>query len=179
MRLVYVTASFPYGVGEAYFESELAELERLGWDVLVIPRSTRGMSSSLGAPRHWQVRSGWVLSPQIVARALQRIGRSPRRAWTAIALLRGDPAHLLRNLVVVPKGLWLAGVAEEWGADHIHAHWASTTATMAMIAAQSSELPWRFTAHRWDIADGNLIASKVRHASFARTISATGLQSLF
>ncbi len=49
---------------------------------------------------------------------------------------------------------------------------------MAMMASKSSGIPWSFTAHRWDIDDGNLIASKVGSASFARVISRAGLALL-
>ena len=54
---------------------------------------------------------------------------------------------LLKNLAVYPKGLWLARLAREWRADHIHAHWAATTATMALVASEFSGIPWSFTAH--------------------------------
>lgn len=178
MRLLYVTAKFPYGRGEAYFEPELAELVANGWEVLVVPRSTHGAKRGLVVSHGWDVKPARVVSRGICAKATRRFMGTPRRAVAAIAVLRHDPFHLLKNLAVVPKAMWLADLAERWGADHIHAHWAGTTATMAMIAARLTGLSWSFTAHRWDIADGNLVAAKVRSASFARTISEEGLRSL-
>jgi len=82
----------------------------------------------------------------------------------------------VKNLTIVPKALWLAGVAARWNADHIHCHWAGTTATMAMLASQLSGIPWSLTAHRWDIVENNLLATKVRSASFVRFISEDGLR---
>jgi glycosyltransferase involved in cell wall biosynthesis len=81
----------------------------------------------------------------------------------------------LKNLAIVPKALWLADVAARWKADHIHCHWAGTTATMAMLASERSGIPWSLTAHRWDIVENNLLAAKVRSASFVRFISEDGL----
>ncbi|MBE3576266.1 MAG: glycosyltransferase [Limnochordales bacterium] len=45
-----------------------------------------------------------------------------------------------------------------------------------MVASEVSGVPWSFTAHRWDIIEGNLIARKSAHATFARFISQSGLQ---
>jgi glycosyltransferase involved in cell wall biosynthesis len=82
----------------------------------------------------------------------------------------------LKNLTIVPKALWLAAVAAQWKADHIHCHWAGTTATMAMLASKLSGIPWSLTAHRWDIVENNLLAAKARSASFVRFISEDGLR---
>jgi glycosyltransferase involved in cell wall biosynthesis len=79
-------------------------------------------------------------------------------------------------LAIVPKALWLADVARRWKADHIHCHWAGTTATMAMLASSLSRVPWSLTLHRWDIVENNLLAAKVRTASFARFICRDGLR---
>jgi glycosyltransferase involved in cell wall biosynthesis len=45
-----------------------------------------------------------------------------------------------------------------------------------MLASRVSEIPWSFTTHRWDIVENNLLAAKVRSASFARFISEDGLR---
>jgi glycosyltransferase involved in cell wall biosynthesis len=39
-----------------------------------------------------------------------------------------------------------------------------------------SGIPWSLTAHRWDIVENNLLAVKVRSASFVRFISEDGLR---
>lgn len=175
MRIIYVTANFPYGGGEAYLESELSELVRQGFEVLVVPRSKGDLAPQVD-PEGWQLRPGRVVSPRILGAAAQEAVLHLRRAVAAISLLQGDGSHLLRNLAVTPKAMWLATLAQAWGAGHIHAHWAGTTATMAMVAAELTGIPWSFTAHRWDIEDGNLATAKVGHASFARVISQNGLR---
>lgn len=84
----------------------------------------------------------------------------------------------MKNLAVYPKGMWLASVVREWQAEHIHAHWASTTATMALVAGELAGVPWSFTAHRGDIAENNLLAQKARRAAFTRAIDGRGAQEL-
>lgn len=179
MRLIYVTSSLPYGPGEAFIIPEILELMRQGSEVLVVPMRPRGhvvheeavgfMASVVACP---------VACSQVAQGALFQAARWPLRSPRALLRLLGGGrlSVLLKNLAVYPKGLWLAGVALEWKADHIHAHWAAATATAAMIASEVSEIPWSFTAHRWDIVEGNLLAAKAKHASFARFISKSGLE---
>ena len=81
---------------------------------------------------------------------------------------------MAKNLAVYAKGLWLGGVARTWNADHIHAYWISTPATIAMVASIVSETPWSCTAHRADIDLDNLLAEKIKRAGFVRFISKSG-----
>ena len=47
-----------------------------------------------------------------------------------------------------------------------------------MLASEVSGVPFSFTAHRWDIAEDNLLATKVRAAAFARAIDRLGAEEL-
>ncbi len=97
----------------------------------------------------------------------------PSAPWPSI--FRGSNWQTVaKNLAVYPKGLWLGGVARSWQADHVHVHWISTPATIGMVASIVSQTPWSCTAHRVDIAMNNLLADKLRHASFTRFISHSG-----
>lgn len=180
-RVVYVTASLPYGDDERFVVPEIEELERQGVDVVICPRGwmtpyaesdTRHLLRQTLQPR--------LVSPGIIGTALREIGRSPRRAVRAIWQLRRSrsPSMLLKNLAVVPKGLWLGAYARRNGIKHLHAHWAGTTATLALIASMTSGVPFSFTAHRWDIAEDNLLETKVRAAAFARAIDRLGAEEL-
>jgi colanic acid/amylovoran biosynthesis glycosyltransferase len=75
---------------------------------------------------------------------------------------------------VLPKALWLASVATLWKADHMHCHWAGTTATMTLIASKLSGIPWSLTAHRSDIVGNNLLVDKAKSARTVRAISEDG-----
>ena len=84
----------------------------------------------------------------------------------------------LKNLAVAPKALWLAALARSLRAEHIHAHWAGTTASAALIASRVSGTPWSFTAHRWDIDEDNVLGRKTAEASFARAIDRLGAEQV-
>jgi colanic acid/amylovoran biosynthesis glycosyltransferase len=96
------------------------------------------------------------------------------RALAPILRSRG-PVAMLKNLAVYPKGLWLGHLARSWKADHVHAQWGLTTATMAMVASRVSGVPWSCTVHRGDIVDNNLLEIKSRDARFFRVISKDGI----
>ncbi len=81
----------------------------------------------------------------------------------------------MKNLLVYPKSLWLAGLARDLKVEHLHVHWAAATATMGMIASELTGIHWSLTAHRWDIVEDNLLLRKISHSAFTRFISRSGL----
>jgi len=152
------------------------QLTRLGHEVLVIPRSPRGRIVH-GQDLQKHARREALYSARVLKTAAAAAIAAPQRTAAASRAILGSRslAMTIKNLAVVPKALWLANVATDWRADHIHCHWASTTATMAMLASRVSGVPWSLTAHRWDIVENNLLAMKARSASFVRFISEDGL----
>lgn len=181
MRIVYVTASLPYGAGEAFIIPELRELRRKGHEVLIVPRSPRGyiVHSDAYSLEDVTIRQP-LMSSSVAAGAFSSFRQCPGNALLASGLLRysRNVGVFVKNVAVYLKGLWLAHICSQWGAEHIHAHWASTTATMALVASEVSGIPWSFTAHRWDITERNLLKVKAYHASFVRTISENGAEEL-
>jgi colanic acid/amylovoran biosynthesis glycosyltransferase len=179
MRLLFITASMPFGPGEEFIIPEVTEWIRLGHDLLLVPRSpprevTNGDAEGFRRIAVWSP----LISPAIAVGAGLEALTHPIRFMKALSLLFQDlrPKTLASNLAVFPKALWLARLARTWGAEHIHVHWLTTTATMAMVAGELTGIPWSFTAHRQDIVSRNLLELKSRKASFARFISRHGLE---
>jgi len=152
-------------------------MTRLGHEVLVVPRSPRGLIVH-GQELLKQARRENLCSAQVLHTAARVALVAPGQTLAAARLLlKSRSANIFwKNLAIVPKALWLADVARRWKADHIHCHWAGTTATMAMLASSMSCVPWSLTLHRWDIVENNLLAAKVRTSSFARFICRDGLR---
>ncbi len=178
MKLLYITAAMPYGSGEAFFIPEVHELIRQGHEVLIVPRSpgTGVANRDAEALVNASLRLP-LFSPRIIGRALLQVLAHPRASFRCLTPLLGsrNAETLVKNLAVFPKGLWLAYLAKRWGADHIHAQWGLTTATMSMVASQLSGIPWSCTVHRWDIVDNNLLHLKARDSQFFRVISEDGI----
>ena len=177
VRLVYVTASMPYGPDEAFLIPEVREILRQGCEILIVPRTPPRQIVHGDAV---EFRDRCIAEPlfswRILVSAIEELLRHPARAAIALGLLlqtRGL-SNLLRNLAVFPKGLWLGALTRHWKADHVHAHWISTPATIALVASTVSGVPWSCTAHRVDIAKNNLLALKMSRAQFVRFISQSG-----
>ena len=177
MKIIYVTAYLPHGSDEAFLIPEINQLMRSGHEVLVVPRSPRGRIVHGHELIKW-TRGEALHSPRVLKAAVAETLAAPGQTAGAVGLLLGgrSPVVAIKNLAIVPKALWLARVATLWRADHIHCHWAGTTATMTMLASWRSGIPWSFTAHRWDIVENNLLATKAASASFVRLISGDGLR---
>lgn len=177
MKIIFVTANLPHGTDEAFIVPEIEQLMRDGHQVVIVPRSPKGLVIH-GRDVLKHSKSEALCSATVMKKAMRVASSAPARTFRAFrpVLSSRTLGIAAKNASVVPKALWLAEIAREWGAEHLHSHWAGTTATLAMIASIFSGIPWSFTAHRWDIVENNLLKEKVRHASLARFISEDGLR---
>ena len=135
-------------------------------------RASRSLRHA-GEPRRLDLEpismSERLVSWNILTAAVAELLRHPLRCLGGLGLLlrSRSPGVLVKNLLVYPKALWLARLTRKWGADHIHVQWASTTATMAMLAGHISGISWSCTVHRGDIAENNLLCTKASPVSCA------------
>jgi glycosyltransferase involved in cell wall biosynthesis len=179
---MYVTSTLPFGSGEPFVIPEIRELARREHDVTIVPMRPQGLvvvhddirpflSSTLARP---------LICREIALAALREGMSSPRITLKSFRhlLQSRSPRILAKNIAVFPKGLWLGRRLRELQVDHLHAHWASTSSTMALIASEVSGVPWSLTAHRWDIRENNLLQVKASQACFIRAISRRGARSL-
>jgi glycosyltransferase involved in cell wall biosynthesis len=176
MKVIYVTSSFPFGSGEAFIMPELTELQAQGHQVKVVPLLPRGKIIQGDGERFLTVSSVVPLcSIRIVRDFMKYFCKQPGVMWTLIcSFSRGTFAMSAKNCAVLPKAAWLAHLARGWGADHIHAFWASAPASLALATSELSGIPWSFSAHRFDIIENNLMRLKAERAQFVRFISADG-----
>jgi glycosyltransferase involved in cell wall biosynthesis len=171
LHLAYVTEHLPFGPGETFIVPEIDALLKAGHEVLILPLMYRGEPAHPDAAR-------------LRGRAHRLPLKSPCFALGVLAAILHQPARCLRilrryrggNLKAALKGLYAAGTIRGWGAQHIHAHWADFTATMAQVIHELTGIPWSFTAHRYDIVANNQLGEKLRSAAFARFISRDGLR---
>lgn len=181
MRILYITSSLPHGKGEAFVIPEIEELLKRGHEVLLVPMYPRGPVLHGDGELlldHAVVRP--LLSAEILAGALTQLWSDLPGALRALGRLckSRSAGILLKNLAVYPKGLWLARLLRRYRPDHVHVHWAATSATLGLVAAGLSGVPWSITAHRFDIVENNILDIKAREASFVRAISERGAREL-
>ena len=100
---------------------------------------------------------------------------APDRELTPLEYLRGrfnrSPLlYLLKSLWLIPGAVWLGRDLQARGIRRLHAHWASYSATMALVVHWLFDIPFSFSAHAYDIyLVPRLLGVKVREAEFAVT----------
>ncbi|MHB0937158.1 MAG: glycosyltransferase [Armatimonadota bacterium] len=171
LRLIYITEHLPFGSGETFIIPEIGALLAAGHAMRILPLMHRGEPAHPDAAR----LRGWahrlpLRSPRFLFGVLGALLRQPRVCWRILRRYHGG------NLKAALKGLYAAGIVRRHGADHLHAHWADFTATMAQVISELTGVPWSFTAHRYDIVANNRLADKLSSAAFARFIARDGLR---
>ncbi len=182
LRLVYVTAQVPWGPGEQFILTEVRGLRMRGHDVLMIPlRPHLAGCWPDGEDLRAHARPEPLFLPRYLAMLFFWMCIRPRLMLQLIWLVlvhSGGGSQTLKNAVVLPKAADVAYHLHRNPPDHIHAHWATTPATLALAVSHLTGIPWSFTAHRHDIAARNLLPAKAESARFVRVISEDGRREL-
>jgi colanic acid/amylovoran biosynthesis glycosyltransferase len=177
-RLAYITAQTPYGKEETFVLAEMLSLKESGADLLIAPRDRpTELFHKRGEKLAKHTLALPLLNLPILGEFIRQIFRRPlffARLIQKIALQARTPEIAIKNIIVLPKALYLSRIFTLRSIAHIHTHWASTTATMAYVISSATGIPWSFTAHRWDIAENNILKTKVISANFVRAINEAG-----
>jgi glycosyltransferase involved in cell wall biosynthesis len=181
-KIVYITAKAPFGSEEAFIIPEMIALKRLGVDLIIIPRDKGKnifhkeaeslVNDTLSIP-WFNIRIFLYLLKFIIVHPLRFIN-----LLNIIFFKARNTKIGFKNLAIFPKALYISKVFKKHNISHIHAHWASTTATMAFIISNVTGVPWSFTTHRWDITENNLLKEKCITASFVRAINEEGKREI-
>lgn len=178
MKLAVISSSAPFGKGESFVINEANAMAAVGHEVLLIPTQLRK-----GNPNrfdlHDQVRlyaqasASWRIISSFLLFAL----KSSRRLFLLIKMVSDKSIeNSLKNYLVLPKAIWLSGQIKKQDIAHIHAHWLTTSATLAMVTSHLTGIPWSCTAHRGDIVADNILRKKFASAVFIRFISDSGVK---
>jgi glycosyltransferase involved in cell wall biosynthesis len=168
--IVYITSQFPV-LSETFIAREIIELERRGFEVLVVPLGSKPQTVEKQELPRAEVVHKRYLSAKVLAGAFSELVRSPlavlRHSTFLAVRLRRRPARLIKFVGILPKTLYLMGLFREKRVVHIHSHWATLPTTCALFLSLVTKAPFSFAAHAWDIhVDGNelLLREKVERA---------------
>jgi len=180
MKLLFVTAKAPFGQSEAYVINELAEFGKTNAIVIVPIRPEKGPMHSDAAPLMASTIARPLLCSSYLGSVVRIVFRKPILSLRVLSMLMASVSvrKIAKNIAILPKSFWVAELVEKHGVEHIHAYWASTSATAAFFASILSGTPWSFTCYRWDISENNLLKRKVRGAIFARVADDHGLAEI-
>src|SRR5919204_5625352 len=171
----YVVSTWPR-LSQTFVLREILAVERLGVPVRIF--STKDPD---GEPIHGdvaQVRAGVTYlslrrhwKPALRAN-LRLVRAAPARyAWTLLAALRYRRWDVLRRFF---QAGYLADLLRREPVDHLHAHFATAPALVAMLTHQLSGVPYTFTAHARDIyvdTPPELLHAEMARAEVVVTVS--------
>ncbi len=175
-RIAYIVSRFPT-VTETFVLYEMLELRRLGVDVRVFSLvHERNEALQPGAEELVRDARYFRLSWELVAAQLHWLLKRPGRYLSVwLATLRGNlrsPRFLSRAIVAVPAGALFSRQIQAFGAEHLHAHFATHPALVAYVVHRLTDLPYSITAHAHDIyADRAMLEEKLARSSLIVTIS--------
>lgn len=180
VRIVYAVNLLPTGTQEAFIIPEIKAFTKRGHEVLLVPLRPKShvVHHDISRIDGLTVITEPLISLPILFCAIGVLLRNHREAFRLLykVVTGSKPRQLIKNTIAYIKGLWFGQIVREWNADFIHAHWGTSVATMALVASETTSIPWGLTTHRGDIVENNLLSLKVQHARFTRVISRSGRQ---
>lgn len=188
MKPCYLVNQYPK-VSHSFIRREILELERQGCQVLRI--ALRGWEQPVVDPEDLaeQARTRYVLRggmlPLLAAltgQFLRQPARFLRALGTTLSLSRRSDKPLAKHLVCFAEACVASGWIRRDGASHIHAHFGTNSAEVAMLASLLSGVPYSFTVHgpeEFDHPEGLRLGEKIRHAVGVVAISSYGRSQLY
>src|SRR5215212_5813456 len=165
-------------VTETFILREVTEMERQGQRVRLVPLIKENPPVIHDAVRPWMQRAlftPWLSPAMLLANLGAFICYPLRYVTTLLRLILGtlrSPETLIGTLGIFPKSVYLARQLAREGVRHLHVHYASHPATMALIVSKFAPITYSFTVHAFDIqGDRSLLDWKIRESRFVRSIS--------
>ena len=179
----YVLSEYPK-VSHTFIRREIHALEGAG--VQVERFAIRGWNEDLPDPTDQAeaTRTRYVLASgfmSLLGAMLGSLFRSPLRTWRTLWLAtrmgwRGDRPIFVHWIYVLEAAL-ISKWVRELTVTHLHAHFGSNPAEVAMLAAELSGITYSFTAHGTVETDGAItikLPEKIRRAAFVVAVSEYG-----
>lgn len=188
MKIAYLVNQYPK-VSHSFIRREILALERQGFDVERI--AVRGWGDPLVDPedQRERARTRYVLQGGALALAgavLRQCATSPLRFMRTLGLAwrmgqraaRPWPIHMIYLAEACRVVLWL----RQAGARHLHAHFGTNSAEVAMLVHALGGPPYSFTVHgpeEFDQPEFLHLAEKIRRSAFVVAISSYGRSQLY
>jgi glycosyltransferase involved in cell wall biosynthesis len=187
MSLAYLVNQYPH-VTHTFIRREIAALRSLGLEVQ--PYSIRDTSAQciderdrleLSRTRAILGVGALGLVRGLLASAIWSPARFYRGLRVALSIGRRSDRGVWRHLVYLAEAAVLRSWLEESGADQVHAHFATNSATVAMLCQALGGPPYSLTVHGPDDfkrAPDIALSEKVARARFVVTVSEYGRREL-
>ncbi|HUR28088.1 MAG TPA: glycosyltransferase family 4 protein [Planctomycetota bacterium] len=153
MKIAYLTNQYPK-TSHTFIRREIAGVEAAGIEVERI--SVRATEEQLVDPRDREERArtrvilahgALGLLPSVFATFLRQPLRAFSTLLTALAMGRGSQRGSLRHLAYFAEACVLVRWMKAGAIDHVHVHFATNPATVALLCRDLGGPPFSFTTH--------------------------------
>ena len=187
-RVAYLVNHYP-AVSHSFIRREILALERLGVEVMRI--ALRGWDGALADPQDIRERErtrfvlqqgGLALVAAMLANAFARPPAFIAAARLATRMATGSDRSLVYHWIYLGEACVVARWLRDAGIGHVHAHFGTNSAEVAMLAALLAPASYSFTVHGPDEFDRPAaigLAEKIRRAAFVVGISAFTRSQLY
>ncbi|KAA0970586.1 glycosyltransferase family 4 protein [Aureimonas fodinaquatilis] len=180
MEVAYLINQYPK-TSHSFIRREILALEKAG--VRVHRTAMRGWDAELVDPEdiaeqkqtYYLLKGGAV---PLVSATAKQLFRNPKKFWAAarqsLRMMRKSDRSPAVHAITLAEACLQAEHLAEVGAQHIHAHFGTNSAEVAMLTSMLSGIPYSFTVHGPDEFDAPRfmkLGDKVHHAKFVAAIS--------
>ena len=186
MKIAYLTNQYPK-VSHSFIRREIKALEDREFQILRI--ALRGWDDDLADGEdlserdhtRYLLREGPLV---LVLALLSTLITSPRQFLSALRLAArmagtGAERPLPYHFAYLAEACRMLPWLKSFGAAHLHAHFGTNSAEIAMLAHVLGGPPYSFTIHGPDEFDKRGIGEKVQRAAFVATVSSYGRGILY
>jgi colanic acid/amylovoran biosynthesis glycosyltransferase len=187
LKIAYFINQYPK-VSHSFVRREILAMERRGFTVLRMALRGWDAPTPDAQDRLEQERTRYVLregAAALLLPALSTLIRSPLRVIRAlkVAVRIARQSHdrpLIYHLIYVAEACRIVAWMREFGARHLHAHFGTNSAEIALLARVLGGPPFSFTVHGpEEYAQPMGLADKIRGSAFVVAISSFGRSQLY
>lgn len=179
-NIAYLVSQYPK-VSHSFIRREILALEHSGWRIARF--SIRGWDTRLADPADISERGKTVFvlkdgAAALAMAVLRQIARAPVRFFSALVLavrmMRRSDRFYIWHLFYLAEACWIAPRLGRRGIRHVHAHFGTNPADVAMLVSVLADISYSVTIHgpeEFDRAPSIHLGEKIRRAAFVVAIS--------
>lgn len=188
MKISYLINQYPK-VSHSFIRREILALERQGFNIQRI--ALRGWDEKLVDVQDIKERDNtqYVLQDSLTSliyAMVKAVIRSPAIFFSAVKLMinmaRLSNKSLFYHIAYLAEACKIVSWLKAHQSQHIHAHFGTNSAEIAMLASKLSAIPYSFTVHgpeEFDKPQAIGLNTTIHHAKFVAAISSYGRSQLF
>lgn len=180
LKVCYLVNQYPK-ISHTFIRREILELESLGVEVSRV--SIRQVSEELvdavdcdeHSKTHFLISSSRLKSASaMLAAILLCVPRVPRVIPSWLRLTQNARGQVVKHLFYLAEACWLFQFCKSNGIDHLHAHFGTNPATVALLCRLLGGPNYSFTVHgpeEFDSPKALSLREKLHHSKFCVAIS--------